>query len=62
VLAALARAPLAIVAPLRESAVLLTSVWGAVRLGEAASGREIGFRVAGSGLVLVGAGVLALAR
>lgn len=62
VLAALAKAPLAIVAPLRESAVLLTSVWGAVHLGEAASRREIGVRVAGSGLVLLGAGVLALAR
>jgi drug/metabolite transporter (DMT)-like permease len=62
VLAALARAPLAIVAPLRESAVLLTSVWGAVRLGEAASPREVGVRVAGSSLVLGGAAVLALAR
>ncbi len=62
VLAALARAPLAIVAPLRESAVLLTSVWGAVRLGEAVSRREIGIRVAGSVLVLIGAGALALAR
>jgi drug/metabolite transporter (DMT)-like permease len=62
VLAALARAPLAVVAPLRESAVLLTSAWGAVRLGEAASRREVGFRVAGSGLVLAGAAVLALAR
>jgi drug/metabolite transporter (DMT)-like permease len=62
VLAALARAPLAIVAPLRESAVLLISVWGAVRLREAASRREVAVRVAGSGLVLGGAVVLALAR
>ncbi len=62
VLAALARAPLAIVAPLRESAVLLTSVWGAVRLGEAASRREVAFRIAGSGLVLAGAVALAFAR
>lgn len=55
VLAALSRAPLAIVAPLRESAVLLTSTWGVVRLGEAAGGQEISFRIAGSALVLAGA-------
>ena len=35
VLVALSRAPLAIVAPLRESAIVLTSLWGVVRLGEA---------------------------
>ena len=62
VLAALARAPLAIVAPLRESAVLLTSAWGVVRLGEAAGRREVTFRVAGSLLVLAGAIVLAVGR
>ena len=59
VLAALARAPLAIVAPLRESAVLLTSTWGVLRLHEAAGGREVSLRIAGSLLVLVGAIVLA---
>jgi len=62
VLAALARAPLAIVAPLRESAVLLTSTWGGVRLGEGASRREISLRIAGSLLVLGGAVVLAVGR
>ena len=62
VLAALARAPLAIVAPLRESAVLLVSTWGVVRLREAAGPREIGLRLAGSGLVLAGAVGLAVAR
>jgi uncharacterized membrane protein len=62
VLAALARAPLAVVAPLRESAVLLVSVWGAVRLREAGGRGDIAARVAGSALVLAGAGVLALAR
>jgi uncharacterized membrane protein len=61
VLAALARAPLAVVAPLRESAVLLTALWGAVRLGEAASRRDMGLRIAGSVLVLGGAVALAVA-
>jgi drug/metabolite transporter (DMT)-like permease len=62
VLAALSRAPLAIVAPLRESAVLLTSTWGVVRLGEGASRREVTLRIAGSLLVLAGAAVLAVGR
>jgi drug/metabolite transporter (DMT)-like permease len=62
VLAALARAPLAIVAPLRESAVLLASTWGVVRLHEAVGRREIGMRIAGSVLVLAGAVTLAIAR
>ena len=62
VLAALSRAPLAIVAPLRESAVVLTSLWGVFRLREATGRREISIRIAGSVLVLTGAAVLALAR
>jgi hypothetical protein len=62
VLGALARAPLAIVAPLRESAVVLTSLWGAVRLGEAADRREVVLRVGGSVIVLAGAAVLAAGR
>ena len=62
VLAALARAPLAIVAPLRESAVLLTATWGVLRLGEAAGRREVSLRIAGSLLVLAGAVVLAVGR
>ena len=62
VLAALARAPLAIVAPLRESAVVLTSLWGVLRLGEAADRREVTLRIGGSVLVLAGAVVLAVGR
>jgi drug/metabolite transporter (DMT)-like permease len=62
VLAALSRAPLVIVAPLRESAVLLTSTWGIVRLGEAAGRREVAIRISGSVLVLAGAVVLAVGR
>jgi drug/metabolite transporter (DMT)-like permease len=62
VLVALSRAPLAIVAPLRESAVVLASAWGVIRLGEAADRREVAFRLSGSVLVLIGAAVLAIAR
>jgi uncharacterized membrane protein len=62
VLAALSRAPLALVAPLRESAVLLVSAWGVARLGEGAGRREITLRVAGAALILAGATVLAVAR
>ncbi len=62
VLAALSRAPLTVVAPLRESAVQLASIWGVVRLGEAAGRREVSLRIAGSVLVLAGAVVLAVAR
>jgi uncharacterized membrane protein len=62
VLAALSRAPLAIVAPLRESAIILTSAWGIVRLREAVEGREIAFRLAGSICVLAGAAMLAVGR
>ncbi len=62
VLAALSRAPLAIVAPLRESAVLLASGWGVVRLREANGRREVVTRIAGSAVVLAGAVTLAIAR
>jgi len=62
VLAALQRAPLAVVAPLRESAVLLATTWGVVRLCEARAPREVSRRVVGAMLVLAGAGVLAVAR
>ena len=62
VLAALSRAPLAVVAPLRESAIVLTSLWGVLRLREATGTREVTIRIAGSVLVLAGAVVLALAH
>jgi uncharacterized membrane protein len=60
VLFALSRAPVAIVGPLRESAVLLTSAYGVLVLHEAVTRREMGLRLAGSVLVVVGAAVLAL--
>ena len=56
VLAALSFAPLALVAPLRESGVVLVSLWGVLRLGE----REgAPFKLAGAAAVLAGAGLLA---
>lgn len=61
VLFALSRAEVALVGPLRESAVLITSAWGVIRLREAVTRREVGLRLAGSALVLAGAAVLALA-
>ncbi|HEY4227936.1 MAG TPA: EamA family transporter [Candidatus Limnocylindrales bacterium] len=61
VLAALSRAPLAVVAPLRESAIVLTSLWGVLRLREATGTREVSIRIAGSVLVLAGAITLAIA-
>ena len=62
VLAALSRAPLAVVAPLRESAVVLISAWGVIRLREAGAAREGVLRIAGSALVLLGAVALGVAR
>jgi uncharacterized membrane protein len=61
ILFALSRAEVSLVGPLRESSVLLTSAWGIVRLREAVTRREVGLRLVGSALVLVGAAVLAVA-
>jgi uncharacterized membrane protein len=61
VLFALSRAEVTIVGPLRESAVLITSAYGIVRLREAVTRREVGLRLSGSALVLLGAAVLAIA-
>ena len=60
VLVAYVYAPLAVVAPLRESAIVLVSGWGSFRLGEAAS-RRIGLtRLSAAGLIVLGAFLLAL--
>jgi drug/metabolite transporter (DMT)-like permease len=53
-------APLTIVAPLRESAVVLVSGWASVRLGEAATRHELVARLIAATLVVVGVGMLAL--
>ncbi len=62
VLFAYAIAPLAAVAPLRESGIVLAAAWGALRLGETAGRRESTSRIAAAGLVVVGAVMLAVAR
>jgi drug/metabolite transporter (DMT)-like permease len=58
VLFAMSRAPVALVGPLRESAVLLTSAYGVFVLHEAVTRREMGLRLLGSVLVVAGAVVL----
>jgi drug/metabolite transporter (DMT)-like permease len=62
VLLAYSFAPLATVAPLRESGVVLAAAWGAFRLGEARGGRDASTKIAAAGLVVVGAILLAVAR
>jgi uncharacterized membrane protein len=61
VLFALSRAPVSIVGPLREAAVLITSAYGVLVLHEAVTRRETVTRLSGAGLVLAGAAVLAIA-
>jgi len=56
-LAALSLAPLALVAPLRESGVVVVALWGVLRLGE----RERAWlKVAGAAAVLAGAALVAI--
>ncbi len=62
VLTAYSIAPLATVAPLRESGIVLAAAWGSLRLGEATGGREATTQIAAAALVVAGAVTLALAR
>ncbi|HEX8940388.1 MAG TPA: EamA family transporter [Candidatus Limnocylindrales bacterium] len=62
VLVAFTLAPLSAVAPLRESAVVFASGWGALRLGEASGRRDAAWRVGGAALIVVGAVLLAFER
>ncbi|MES2209143.1 MAG: EamA family transporter [Chloroflexota bacterium] len=62
ILFAYALAPLAAVAPLRESGIVIAAAWGALRLGEAVGRRQAGARIAAAGLVVVGAVLLAISR
>jgi drug/metabolite transporter (DMT)-like permease len=55
-------APLAAVAPLRESGIVLAAAWGALRLGEAPGRRQAGARIAAAALVVLGAVLLAISR
>jgi drug/metabolite transporter (DMT)-like permease len=59
VLVAYSIAPLAAVAPLRESGIVLAAAWGALRMGETAGRRDTIVRIAAASLVVVGAITLA---
>jgi drug/metabolite transporter (DMT)-like permease len=58
VLVALSVAPLVVVAPLRESAIVMVSGWGAIRLGEADGRADITRRIGAAVLLVVGIGLL----
>jgi uncharacterized membrane protein len=60
ILVAFTVAPLTAVAPLRESAIVLASGWGAFRLREAANRRDAYERIGSAALVLIGALLLAI--
>jgi drug/metabolite transporter (DMT)-like permease len=60
ILIAFSIAPLAVVAPLRESAIVLGSGWGALRMGEARGGGDAARRIGASLLVVLGAILLAV--
>jgi drug/metabolite transporter (DMT)-like permease len=61
ILAAYALAPLSIVSPLRESAIVLVSGWGSFRLAESINRRDGLARVGGAALIVAGAVVVAVA-
>jgi uncharacterized membrane protein len=60
ILVAFTLAPLTAVAPLRESAIVLASGWGALRLREAEGRQEAAARIAAAGLIVIGAILLGL--
>jgi drug/metabolite transporter (DMT)-like permease len=60
ILVAFSVAPLTAVAPLRESAIVLASGWGTLRLGEGGDRTEAARRIGASILVVAGAILLAL--
>jgi drug/metabolite transporter (DMT)-like permease len=60
ILVAFTVAPLTAVAPLRESAIVLASGWGAFRLREAADRSDAFRRIGSAGLVVFGAILLAI--
>lgn len=62
ILFAYSQAPLAAVAPLRESGIVIAAAWGAIRLGESSGRREAVARIAAAGLVVLGAVLLAIER
>jgi len=59
ILAAYAIAPLSVVAPLRESAVVIVAGWGSFRMGESTGRGDAAARLAGALCVAAGAVILA---
>ena len=62
ILFAYTQAPLAAVAPLRESGIVLAAAWGAIRLGESSGRYEAAGRIAAAAFVVLGAVLLAFTR
>lgn len=62
VLVAYTIAPLATVAPLRESGIVLAAAWGAIRLGETQGRGQAATRILAAGLVVLGAILLATSK
>ncbi|HEX4897274.1 MAG TPA: EamA family transporter [Candidatus Limnocylindrales bacterium] len=62
ILFAYSLAPLAAVAPLRESGIVIAAAWGAIRLGESAGRGEAITRIGAAALVVLGAVLLASSR
>jgi len=62
ILFAYSLAPLAAVAPLRESGIVIAAAWGAIRLGESTGRREAVLRIGAAALVVAGAVLLASSR
>jgi uncharacterized membrane protein len=60
ILVAYSIAPLAAVAPLRESAIVLAAAWGSIRLGETSGRGQAAVRVVAAALVVAGALLLAI--
>ena len=60
VMAAFAVAPLSVVVPLRESAILLVSGWGLLRARETSSAAQIALRASGATAIVAGAVLIAL--
>lgn len=61
ILVAYLAAPLALVSPLRESAIVLASAWGVFGMGEAADRADALRRIAAAGVILLGIALLVLA-
>jgi drug/metabolite transporter (DMT)-like permease len=62
ILYAYSQAPLAAVAPLRESGIVLAAAYGALRLGESTGRNQAAARIGAAALVVLGVVLLAISR